>query len=82
MSEAAATPAARAAFEPYLPKLAIDWGDGPFARELEGSLVSVDLTGFTALSERLAAKGKVGAEELILLISGVYEGLILSLIHI
>ncbi len=76
MSEAAATPAARAAFEPYLPKLAIDWGDGPFARELEGSLVSVDLTGFTALSERLAAKGKVGAEELILLISGVYEGLI------
>ncbi|HEV2951382.1 MAG TPA: adenylate/guanylate cyclase domain-containing protein, partial [Actinomycetota bacterium] len=38
--------------------------------------MSVDLSGFTALSERLAAKGKVGAEELILVISGTFESLI------
>ena len=45
-------------------------------RELDATLVSVDLSGFTALSERLAAKGRAGSEELILVISGVFEGLI------
>jgi len=45
-------------------------------RELEGSLVSLDLSGFTRLSERLQAKGRAGAEELVLLVSGVFEGLI------
>lgn len=38
--------------------------------------MSVDLSGFTALSERLAQKGKAGVEELILVISGCFEGLI------
>jgi class 3 adenylate cyclase/tetratricopeptide (TPR) repeat protein len=63
---------------PYLPRLARAWAeriDGPCA-EFDASLVSVDISGFTALSERLAAKGRSGAEELILLISGLYEGLI------
>ena len=32
-------------------------------RELEGTLVFVDISGFTAMSERLATKGKLGAEE-------------------
>jgi class 3 adenylate cyclase/tetratricopeptide (TPR) repeat protein len=45
-------------------------------RELDGSLVSVDISGFTSLSERLAARGRLGVEELILLISGCFEGLI------
>ena len=65
--------------EPYVPRLVRTW-DGlrgaVDAIEVDGTLVSVDLSGFTALSERLAAKGRAGAEELILLISGVYEGLI------
>ena len=43
---------------------------------LDATLVSVDLSGFTAFSERLAAKGRAGSEELILVISGVFEGLI------
>ncbi len=60
---------------PYLPRLAWTWADEPY-RELEGTLVSVDLSGFTALSERLAARGKEGAEELILVVSGCFEGLI------
>ena len=33
-------------------------------REVEGTLVFVDISGFTQLTERLARKGKVGAEEL------------------
>jgi len=61
---------------PYVPRLARAWPDGTVVRELDGSLVSVDLSGFTALSERLSAKGRAGAEELILLISSVFDGLI------
>jgi len=67
------------AYAPYLPRLVREWATavpGDRARELDGSLVSADLSGFTALSERLAAHGRAGAEELILLISGVFEGLI------
>jgi class 3 adenylate cyclase/tetratricopeptide (TPR) repeat protein len=69
----------RPVFQPYLPQLVVDWGrEHPDARlaVVPGSLVSLDISGFTALSERLQAKGRVGAEELILLISGVFEGLI------
>jgi class 3 adenylate cyclase/tetratricopeptide (TPR) repeat protein len=65
--------------EPYLPRLVLDWAARTPAepwRELDGSLVSVDLSGFTALAERLQAKGRAGAEELVLAISGVFEGLI------
>ena len=69
----------RPVFQPYLPQLVVDWRqqhpDARFA-VVPGSLVSVDVSGFTSLSERLQAKGRVGAEELILLISGVFEGLI------
>ena len=70
---------ARPVFQPYLPRLVVDWSrEHPDARfaVVPGSLVSLDISGFTALSERLQAKGRVGAEELILLISGVFEGLI------
>ncbi len=65
--------------EPYVPRFAREWlATRPElgALELEATLVSVDLSGFTALAERLAARGRAGAEELILLISGVFEGLI------
>jgi class 3 adenylate cyclase/tetratricopeptide (TPR) repeat protein len=66
-------------FEPYLPRLVLDWAarapTEPW-RELDGSLVSIDLTGFTALAERLQAKGRAGAEELVMAVSGVFEGLI------
>jgi class 3 adenylate cyclase/tetratricopeptide (TPR) repeat protein len=50
---------------PYLPRLVTEWlVDEPSAtvRILDGSVVFVDISGFTALSERLARQGKVGAE--------------------
>ena len=63
----------RPVFQPYLPRLVLDWqrerADAHFA-VVPGSLVSADVSGFTSLSERLQAKGRMGAEELILLISG------------
>jgi class 3 adenylate cyclase/tetratricopeptide (TPR) repeat protein len=67
------------AFAPYLPRLVHEWArEGPDRQfsELDGSLVSVDISGFTSLSERLAARGRLGAEELILLLSGCFEGLV------
>jgi class 3 adenylate cyclase len=52
---------------PYVAGLAVDWLDSaPDARHrsVPGSLVFVDISGFTTLTERLATKGKVGAEEM------------------
>jgi class 3 adenylate cyclase/tetratricopeptide (TPR) repeat protein len=53
-------------FKPYLPRLLIDWlRETPTAssKRIEGSLAFVDVSGFTKMSERLARRGKVGAEE-------------------
>jgi class 3 adenylate cyclase/tetratricopeptide (TPR) repeat protein len=66
-------------FRPYVPRLAAHWAaadPGQRARVLDASLLGLDISGFTALSERLQEKGKLGAEELIVLISRCYSGLI------
>jgi class 3 adenylate cyclase len=71
--------ARRSELSPYLPRLVRGWSvdhDAPRARRLDGSLVSVDISGFTALSERLAEKGREGAEELVRTISGIFARLI------
>jgi class 3 adenylate cyclase/tetratricopeptide (TPR) repeat protein len=52
--------------KPYVPRLVIDWlRESPELRHrtVEGSLAFVDVSGFTQLTERLARRGKVGAEE-------------------
>jgi class 3 adenylate cyclase/tetratricopeptide (TPR) repeat protein len=52
---------------PFVPRLAVDWvRTTPDAiwREVPGTLTFVDISGFTAMTERLARKGKVGAEEM------------------
>ena len=52
---------------PYVPRLVLEWGrDTPDARyrRLGGSLAFCDLSGFTAMSEKLAVLGRLGAEEL------------------
>ncbi|MEO5574683.1 MAG: tetratricopeptide repeat protein [Gaiellaceae bacterium] len=61
-----------------MPRLVLDWsrGGGPGVQELEGTLVSVDLSGFTRLSERLQVRGRAGAEELVLAVSGIFQSLI------
>ena len=51
---------------PYIPRLLIEWErDAPGAdyRLIDGTLVFIDISGFTAMSERLARSGKVGGEE-------------------
>lgn len=50
----------------YFPRIITEWQqDAPAAghRVVPGTLVFMDISGFTAMSERLAKKGKIGAEE-------------------
>jgi class 3 adenylate cyclase/tetratricopeptide (TPR) repeat protein len=71
--------ATAAGFRPYVSRLAAQWSanaPGERARVLDASLLGLDISGFTALSERLQEKGKLGAEELIMLIGRCYGGLI------
>lgn len=63
----------------YVPRLVVDWfrdlPDLPF-RRIDGSVVFVDLSGFTAMSERLSRKGKVGSEEVTAAINSCFSQLL------
>ena len=64
---------------PYVPRLIIEWlraDPHQLHREIEASLVFVDISGFTALTERLARKGKVGAELMRDTLDGVFTALL------
>lgn len=64
---------------PYVPHLAIGWLAEPTPaahRRVDGSLLFADVSGFTRLSERLAVHGRVGAEEVVGLVSDVLTALI------
>lgn len=61
---------------PYVPRQLHAWPDDVRHRDLEGTLVSADLSGFTRLSERLASIGREGAEELTTLLTGCFTGMI------
>ena len=66
-------------FVPYLPRLVVDWqATAPELRHrsVEGSLVFVDISGFTKLSEGLSKQGKIGAEELAAIINECFVGLL------
>ena len=59
----------------HVPRLAMDWmaeSPGERWRAVEGAMVFADISGFTALSERLAAHGRIGAEELVETLSSVF----------
>ncbi|MGZ5129279.1 MAG: tetratricopeptide repeat protein [Actinomycetota bacterium] len=56
-----------ASLSPYLPRLALQWvsdDDASLSRDVEGTVVFVDISGFTNLSEKLAKVGREGAEAL------------------
>jgi class 3 adenylate cyclase/tetratricopeptide (TPR) repeat protein len=51
----------------YVPSIALGWregGDGRAWQEMDATLCFIDISGFTNLSERLARRGRIGAEEL------------------
>ncbi|MEM7339568.1 MAG: adenylate/guanylate cyclase domain-containing protein [Actinomycetota bacterium] len=63
---------------PFVPRLALELAprEGSFWTSVDGSMLSADISGFTALSEKLAGKGKAGAEEITVLINLCFDGLI------
>src|SRR5438105_1099765 len=65
--------------KPYVPRLLIDWArtsPSTSYRPVDGTLVFVDISGFTALTERLAGRGKIGAELLRDTLDGVFRALL------
>nr|MDP9181446.1 AAA family ATPase [Actinomycetota bacterium] len=64
---------------PYVPNLLVDWlaaEPDRRHRRLAGTFVFADISGFTALTERLAVRGRAGAEEMGDLLNEVFERLL------
>ncbi len=62
-----------------MPRLLIQWLDqapGTTLREIDGTVVFVDISGFTSMSERLARRGKFGAEEVTDVLGAVFSRLL------
>lgn len=69
----------RAGIHRYVPRLATEWDlDAPGRRwqERDGTLCFLDISGFTALSEKLAVRGRIGAEELSEVLSRVFASML------
>ncbi len=67
------------AYTAYVPRLLPAWAaadQGSAHRVVDGSLLLFDITGFTPLTERLARRGREGAEELSNLLDDVFGRLL------
>ena len=66
-------------FDPYVTRVASDWDEtapGERWQSIDGSIVFVDISGFTNLSEKLARRGRIGAEELTSVLSRVFGSML------
>ncbi|MEO6822342.1 MAG: adenylate/guanylate cyclase domain-containing protein, partial [Candidatus Nanopelagicales bacterium] len=64
---------------PYVPRLTVDWlryTPHDRVKEVVGTLAFVDISGFTKLTERLARRGNVGAEEMSDLLNATFASLL------
>ena len=60
----------------YVPRLSSEWdldSPGTLWRQIDATCCFVDISGFTALSERLARRGRIGAEELTEVLNHVFS---------
>jgi len=63
----------------HVPRVALDWDDvapGRSWQVLDATMVFADISGFTALTERLAKRGRIGAEELIETLNRVFGAML------
>ena len=63
----------------HVPRLALEWDrDAPDRRwqQVDATLVFADISGFTALTEKLATRGRIGAEELIETLNRVFGAML------
>lgn len=68
-----------AALDRYVPRIATNWDDDAPGRrwqELDATLCFVDISGFTSLSEKLARRGRIGAEELTAVLNHVFGSML------
>ena len=63
----------------HVPRVVLEWDDvapGQLYQSIDASLVFADISGFTALTERLAVRGRMGAEELIETLNRVFGAML------
>ena len=63
----------------FVPRLTLEWlRDEPERpwREVEGTLAFIDISGFTAMSERLSSLGRAGAEEVTEVMNATFAALL------
>ena len=59
----------------HVPPITLVWDDeapGALWRVVDGTLVFADVSGFTALTERLSRRGRIGAEEIVETLNRVF----------
>ena len=64
---------------PFIPRLTLEWlRDEPATswREVEGTVAFIDISGFTAMSERLSGLGRAGAEEVTEVMNATFAALL------
>ncbi len=79
MTAAASSTGTSAELVSFVPRLTIDWlRSGPEERwrEVEGTLAFVDISGFTAMSEKLSSQGRAGAEEVTEVMNATFAALL------
>ena len=64
----------------HVPRIALDWDDDAPGRSWQqvkdATMVFADISGFTALTEKLARRGRIGAEELIETLNRIFGGML------
>ena len=63
----------------HVPRIALEWDDVAPDRPwqvVDATLVFADISGFTALTEKLARRGRIGAEELIETLNRIFGGML------
>jgi class 3 adenylate cyclase/tetratricopeptide (TPR) repeat protein len=73
------TQMSEASLDRYVPSVAIGWEEEAGSqswREVDATLCFIDISGFTSLSERLARRGRIGAEELTDVLNHVFGNML------
>src|SRR5215510_16475466 len=63
----------------FVPRLTIEWlrhGPTELWREVDGTLAFIDISGFTAMSEKLSSQGRAGAEEVTEVMNATFAALL------
>ena len=64
----------------HVPPLTLSWDQeapGALWRAVDGTMVFADVSGFTALTERLARRGRIGAEQIVETLNRVFGPMLL-----